>query len=299
MALRNYVLGRGEVYLAEHDADENPMNWRYVGATREMNLTAETEDLEHTDPDRGINEVDARVQLSVTRTGTMIMEDIQSDNLALFFFGSKSAIATRADDAADQTDTIDGDRLGRILDDGYEDNSEILIGVTALDPIGSRDVLEMNLALAGMNSAGVPAAVALVKGTDWDIVDLEDVDPGAAVKNVARRGAIRLLNTVKTFQPATDDDVLSEIEVTYRRAALAGHDQILSGTAAFTGALKFIEFNPEGKNNDWSLPKIQLSPNGDLSLKAEEWRQVPFSISIQKPAADGVEALYINGAPAR
>ena len=265
MALKNFVLGRGEVYLANHDADENPMNWRYVGATRELNLTAETEDLEHVNSDAGINEVDARVQLSVTRSGTMIMEDIQPDNLALFLFGEAAA----RDGLTDATGAAGSDVQVETGDEGDFPERAIFLGVVASNPVGHRNVSSVVL-------TPVPAT-ALVKDTDYE------VDDSSGRILFIDTGTVRLLTQVSVAYDYAEDNAI----------------EIKSGTTPFTGAMKFIEFNPEGDNNDWSMPKVQLSPNGDLSLKAEEWRQVPFTVSVQSPAAATVEALYINGAPAR
>ena len=281
MALNNYVLGRGKIHLARvHGDAKQPGQFRYVGNTPEFNLTAETEDLEHTNPDRGINEVDARVQLSVTRTGSLIMDDIQPENLSLFFFGARQSGA-RAADAVDQTEVFSGARLSEILEKDDE-NTEIVIGIRPDDPTGARSIDAANITLAGENSAANPVAVMLAEDVDWEVVD-------------ALRGTIRLISTGKTFT-AAGDAVLSEITITYRRAAITADDNLVitSGNTAFEGALRFVEDNPEGDDNEWFLPLVTLSPNGDLALKGEEWRQIPLSIAVQKPAGS-VEAIYLNG----
>ena len=283
MPANNYVLGRGRVYIAPVDAvTKNPGQYRYVGITREFNLTAETEDLEHTSSEAGINEVDDRIQLSVTRTGTLTMEDTDPNNLALFFFGESESIAARGDDSSNQTWTISGEQLTQILADGYDDDNEIFIAATAANPIGVRRVKSANWSLAGTNSATSPAAVTLTRGTDWD---------RASILN----GSFRLLNTAKTYG-ATGDAVLSQIVVTYRRNDQDAHARVVSGGTPFEGSLRFVEDNARGRNGIWTLPLMTLSPNGDLALKAEEWRQIPLSLSVQKPA--NAEAVYYNGLPA-
>ena len=57
-----------------------------------------------------------------------------------------------------------------------------------------------------------------------------------------------------------------------------------------------IAYNPQGKNYDWFMPYVKLSPNGDFALKGDEWQQIPFSVEILKKS--GYEALYIDGRPA-
>ena len=284
MALKNYVLGRGKLYLSRLRDPQIPGPFRYVGNTTEFNMTAETETLEHQSSDAGINEVDDQVQLGVTRTGTFTMDDIQPENLALFFFGSATKVS-QAVDTTNQTLVIEGADLKEILERG--EGHELFLGVTAANPVGLRNLDVATLALAGMNSASTKAVVTLVKdvpGTpgDWEIVD-------------AKRGIIRLLNTTKTFGTTTTDAVLSKITVTYKRLAF-DYDQVISSGKPFEAAVKFLENNPKGRNNDWTMPFVTITPNGDLALKSEnEWRTVPFSMTIQKPS--GVEAIYINGVP--
>ena len=279
MPANNFVLGRGRVYVARvSPGGKQPGPYRYVGITRELNLTAETEDLEHSSSEAGVNEVDDRIQLSVTRTGTLTLEDIDFKNLGLFFFGSGGS-GVQAADSGNQSWTMSGSLLQNLLDFGADPDSEILVGATAANPLGARSLLSTPLTVAGMNSAGTPAAVTLVKDTDWEVVDLA-------------RGTIRLLDTNKTYS-ATGNAVLSQITVTYRRAAIASVEQMVSGGTPFEGALKLFEDNARGSNSIWTLPLMTLAPNGDLALKAEEWRQIPLSLSVQKPA--NAQAVYIEG----
>ena len=280
MALKNYVLGRGKLYLSRLREPQIPGPFRYVGNTTEFNMTAETETLEHQSSDAGINEVDDQVQLGVTRTGTFTMDDIQPENLALFFFGTAGKIH-QDDDSTDQTLTIEGADMEEIRDRG--EGHEIFLGVTAANPVGLRNLDVATLALKGFDSASPPVALSanFTKDTDWEIVD-------------AKRGIVRLLKTAKTFD-AKATKILSKIEVTYKRKEF-DFDQIISSGKPFEAAVKFLENNPKGRNNDWTMPFVTITPNGDLALKSEnEWRTVPFSMTIQKPS--GVEAIYINGVP--
>ena len=278
MALKNYVLGRGKLYLSRLRDPQIPGPFRYVGNTTEFNMTAETETLEHQSSDAGINEVDDQVQLGVTRTGTFTMDDIQPENLALFFFGTSGKV-TQGVDASALTFAIEGEDMAEILRRG--EGHELFLGVTAANPVGHRNLDVATLTLAGLDSASTKAAVMFTKDTDWEIVD-------------AKRGIIRLLKTTKTFD-ATGDKILSKITAMYKRLAFV-YDQVISSGKPFEAAVKFLENNPKGLNNDWTMPFVTITPNGDLALKSEnEWRTVPFSMTIQKPS--GVEAIYINGVP--
>lgn len=89
---------------------------------------------------------------------------------------------------------------------------------------------------------------------------------------------------------ATGDDIIVE----YSRSAMS-IDQVLSGSEPVEGALRFIADNPEGDDFDYYCPYVKLSPNGDFSLKTEEWQTLPFNLEILK--LTNREAIYINGRP--
>lgn len=277
MALNNYTLGRGEVYMATLDASQAPGDFRYVGNSVEFNLTSETESLEHTNPDEGVNEVDRSVQLSVTRTGTLLLDDIQRENLAAFFLGEigkrdNTVVAPGAKTRIFDADGVTG--LVNRIDDGMW----TLLGVTAQNPVGDRNLATgANISAAADANGALAGDRELVAGTDYE-VDLV-------------RGRFRLLAAAKSKH---ETEAITSITLSYTvQADMA--DQVISGSTAISVAIKFFEENPRGEKNDWSLPVVELSPNGDLSLKGDEWRQVPLNLSVQSPSAPGVAAIYANG----
>lgn len=93
----NYTLGRGELYFARYkDGTEIPEGERYLGNTPEFNLTIEQETLDHFSSDFGIREKDESIALQVNRTGSLTTDNIDPENVALFFFGEKSDAAVAA-----------------------------------------------------------------------------------------------------------------------------------------------------------------------------------------------------------
>lgn len=153
---RNYTLGRGRVYFARYEDPTNlvqdPM-YRYVGNTPEVNMTIESEELDHYSSDDGIREKDQSVALEVNRTGTMVCDDIQSENLALFFFGSTSQVSTAA--SAGLSENFDAIFKG----------SSIKLGVTAQNPVGYMGVENVSV-------TSNPIGTTFVEGTDY-VVDVE------------------------------------------------------------------------------------------------------------------------------
>ena len=251
----NYTLGRGKIYFANYlTGTSTPGPWRYIGNTPEFSMTIESDKLDHTNSDEGINEVDDSVPLSVTRSSSLVCDDIQGENVALFFYGSTS-ILTTASSTGNSEDF-----------DGVETDRFYQIGLTLTNPVGVRGVTTVAV-------VSNPSGTTYVLGTDYK-VDLA-------------RGMIEIL-TGGTL--AAGDD----ITVTYDVVGTT-QDVILSGSEPVAGALRFLEDNPRGKNRDAFLPYVKISPNGDMTMKGDEWRQIPFSLEILKPST--AEAIYINGQP--
>lgn len=108
---QNYTLGRGKTYFSKFkDGTQLPEGFRYIGNTTEFNLTIESENLDHFSSDYGIREKDDSMLLEVTRSGTMITDSIQPENIALFFLGSASVVALAS--ASGLTDTLEDVILG-------------------------------------------------------------------------------------------------------------------------------------------------------------------------------------------
>lgn len=259
MAERNYVLGRGKVYFARFASGEIPGAFRYVGNTPEVNLTVETEQLDHIDQGSGVNKVDVSVPLSVTRSGTMVMDDIQPDNLALFFLGSVAEQTIVA--AASQEEDID---------DVAPDQVHV-IGLSASNRVGLR-----NLTGVTVTDQAASPSVTYVEGTDYSI-DLVN-------------GQITFLDSVLIGATLAPD-----VRVNYGVTA-GTYTRIISGSTPVEGAMRFIESNADGENNQWIFPKISVTPNGDLALKGDDFRTVPFNLAVLEPSSG--EAIYINGQPA-
>lgn len=88
---KNYALGRGKLFFGQYAPGTTvPAGQRYFGNTPEFNQTSESEELEHFDSDNGVNVKDDSVTLSNTRTGSFVTDNINLDNVALFFLGDKS-----------------------------------------------------------------------------------------------------------------------------------------------------------------------------------------------------------------
>jgi hypothetical protein len=147
----NQTLGRGRVYFSKFKPGGLyiPEGFRYLGNTPSFSLTISQEKLDHFSSDEGIRIKDKSIVLQTDFSGSLTMDDIDNDNLSLFFFGSKSTIAQTAATATEETfaDVILGGR--------YQ------LGVTPQTPTGIR-------AISNVVVTKLPSTV-LVVNTDYVI----------------------------------------------------------------------------------------------------------------------------------
>lgn len=186
----NYTLGRGKVYFARFTTGQTPGPFRYIGNTPEFNLTIESQTLDHYSSDEGIREKDDSVPLEVTRTGTLTCDDIQAENVAIFFFGTADVLTTVA--AAGLSE----DFVAVMGDMHYQ------IGLTASNAVGVRGV--ENVAITD-TATGL---VTYVAGTDYIL------DAARGMFEIVAGGAADGVNITVDYDiiASTQDRILSGSE---------------------------------------------------------------------------------------
>lgn len=88
------------------------------------------------------------------------------------------------------------------------------------------------------------------------------------------------------------------IKVDYK-TTLKSWQRVKSGaTTEVSGALRVIADNASGANRDWYMPKVTLTPSGEIPVIQEgtDFSTMEFGIEVLK--APNREALYIDGRPA-
>lgn len=239
----NYTLGRGEIYFDRYaDGTETTTGERYVGNTPALSLNITVDTLDHYSSDRGIKEKDAQAVLQVTRKGTMQVDNIDNDNMAIFFFGSAEVLSTSSSTVTDEV------ILGILPGYSYQ------LGTSPTLPAGVRNVSAVTV------KDGTAGTTTYVLGTDYTLdADLGRITPlagGAIVKG-------------------------SSLKVSYTVGAHT-RDRIISGSDPVNGAMRFITTNPVGLNRDIFMPKVTLTPNGDYALKGDEWQVMEFNVEVLK-----------------
>jgi len=132
MDYKNYTLGRGEVWFARFKTGtQTPDGFVYFGNTPEFNLTIESETLDHYSSDYGIREKDDSVPLQVNRTGSLITDNINPRNIALFYFGTDSVVTQVL--ASATTETIAAVKLEHAYQLGQSPTNPVgLVGIEDL-----------------------------------------------------------------------------------------------------------------------------------------------------------------------
>lgn len=260
---KNYTLGSGKVLFDRFEnniavsALTRGVGERYLGNTPEFSTTSESENLDHFDADNGIRTKDDSVQLSLDRTGAMTCDNIDGENVALFFLGQRSIVTQVGATAVVEVVTAQRARF-------YQ------LGVTESAPSGVRNITNVVVAAGGAPTWGTP-----VPATGNYQLD-------------EARGLIYILGTSTLI----DDE--TEIQITYDTED-STREQIITGSDAVYGALRFLANNPKGQNRDYYFPYVKLAPDGDYNLKGEEWQSMGFSFEILKKASN-IASMYIDGA---
>lgn len=255
----NYTLGRGEIHFSRFiPGTQTPEGYRYIGNTPEVNLTIEEEKLDHFSSDRGIREKDDSISLEVNRTGSLITDNIHPENIALFFFGEASVVATTGSSVVGEAHND--------VKQGYS----VQLGQTNTNPVGARGISNTGFVV---KDDVLPTPETFVIDEDYTI----DYDTG--MLTIVEGGGI-----VDGTNLRVDYTTLTSTQV-----------QVISGSASVEGAIRYIAHNPKGEQFDYTFPWVTISPNGDYALKGDEWQQIPLNIEILKPT--NKEAIYMNGRP--
>jgi hypothetical protein len=264
---KNYTLGRGRLYFDRFSAAQvaagiaagtQGEGERYFGNTPEVNMAAAEESLDHFSSEGGIKVKDDSVTLSLDRTGTLTVDNIDAQNLALLFLASGVNTLTQSSATA-ATWTVTA-KKGRF----YQ------IGQSASVPTGVRVVSNI---IVKKGSPGFATTVAASGNYEVD-------------------EALGRLYILPGSADIPDDTI---IQVTYDAAA-GTREQILSSTTSIYGALHYVADNPKGANRDMLFPYCKLTPNGDYNLKGDDWQTMSFNYEIL--AKGNLATVYIDGRPA-
>lgn len=256
----HYVIPRGRVFFDRFDQAGHPTGERYLGNCPGFTVEIKSEKAEHYSSESGLRQKDMSIVVQVDRTGTLTVDNLSLDNLALFIAGDLATLAQAADSAVvEELDVIQGRY--------YQ------LGVTAQSPVGARDI--SGLVVTGTDSS----ATTYVEDEDYA------VDAALGRVQILVGGAIAATGTPETA------------EFAYAQAASAW-DLAATGTVSeLRGAIRFVADNASGDNRDVYMPTVSLAPTGELKLVADDtdFNAMEFALDILAPS--GGSAIYFSGRP--
>lgn len=148
-AADDITLGRGEVYFDPFTTGTTRSGeFKYMGNTPAVALSAATTKLDHFSSDRGLRVKDKSVVLEVNYTGTLETDNMDFANLAKFFLGAQSTVTQTSATAVNEDWT------------NVSAKTLLQLGVTTGNPQGARNVT----AVVVMNGVST-----LVLGTDYEL----------------------------------------------------------------------------------------------------------------------------------
>lgn len=260
---KNPTLGSGELYFAPFAANTRvpASGQEYFGNTTEINLTTESETLDHFDTDHGTRSKDDSVLLEKNLSGTFVTDHISPANLGKWFTGPNTVVTQASATATAETFTA------------VRKGGRYQIGRTTNNPSGLRGLANLEAV-----KVDTPTNVPLVVGTDITF------DPDT--------GGYTLLVGGSVVAADGSDDVI----VTYDTTATS-YNRIVSGSDAnLEGEMFYKSFNAKGAKFDYYFPYVQLAPDGDFALKGDDWQAISFTFQALK-RDNSTEAVYTNGRP--
>lgn len=242
---------------------------RYLGASKEFNLSIESETIEHQSSECGKNVVDEEFVKSTKISGSLVIDNISAENLAMFFSGDvTNAIQTAKTGEKDIIKVSPG--LGYRL------------GATRQNPNGVFAAVITKIetfADEAKARAGTPKVAELVADTDYSF----NADQ-----------AYLMIGDKKSTNKIVDEGTW--IVVTYDLKA-AARNVVVSKGDSYTGELYFRGCNVRGENRWYRIPRAKLEANGDFSLKGgEDYTSMSFTVTVLKDNDDPT-MLYSNGTP--
>lgn len=298
----DYNLGRGKVYFRE--PGEDGVAWRDLGNATEFNITAETETLEHQSSLEGLQQVDLEVTLSQKTSVSLVLDEINFDNVAIFLAGSKSvqnitANATRLLRELDGINGADGDydmdltdpSLGRWYD--LETADDYVLAATPPVTIGKVRFYDLDNPTKGLT----PNRVRYGTGNDEEQVSVF-LNPSGANTQLTRGTDFevdwvmgRIFFIPGGGVPITPGTVVRVTIYTHEGndgaagPKPAGLDIVNALTqGSFKGGLKFVSENPTNADHqtEFTFEAVNLRADGDFSLIGDEWTVLNLSGTAEK-----------------
>jgi hypothetical protein len=203
----------------------------------------------------------------------------------------------------------------KVLDEELTTDSK-LTGTLMTDDMRATNVaLWMMGTVTTLSQSSLTAQVTNISVDAGDVIQLGRTSGNPAGARKVTVASVTSDPTGTTYVANTDYIVHSDlglVEIVAGGAIGDGDDIIINWSAAAAtsqqisvsdtdaeGEMKFISYNAQGAQADITLPRVKISPNGDMSMLSDPenpaWQTITLSISaLQK---DSLALAYRNGRP--
>lgn len=260
---KNFVLSKGRFYF-EQFVETNGVyasagkGEAYIAQTKEGKINVKSETLDHYDADEGLNVLDEQITTKVDVTGSLMTENITMDVISKFFLanGVTDTAITAASNLSETFTAVPGNY--------YQ------LGKSASLPQGARNVTAVTVEL----TSAPGSAIANANNANYE-VDLVT-------------GRLHIKSDSAVLTDGTSFVVKYSVSAGTRSIVVSKDQQI-------RGALRFVSANPVGGQRDFYMPLVNLSPDGDISLKGgTDWQGIGFKFTALK-LNSATERLYVDG----
>lgn len=266
----NYVVGRGKVYFDRFkDGSNTKTGEMYFGNTPEFTISTDSETLDHYSSDHGMRVMDASVLLEASQGGTFTTDNINADNLALWFLGDVDTTAqTQVTGAKEIFNPVN---RGRYLQ----------LGTSDVNPTGVRNIDNFE-----MVKADASVSISLGSGDIGSIVGTTAV-PAAGNYEID-------LATGRVYIEPDAPDLAGNVQIVVQYDVAAQSRTLVIGKSNMVyGALRMISDNPVGLNKNYYFPKVSLAPDGDYALKGDDWQVMSFTYKAMQ-LNNNTQRVYID-----
>lgn len=243
---KDYNLGRGALYFSSLVASL-PDAYRHLGNAPEFNISVEVETLEHQSSLQGLRVVDKEVIISQKISVSVQLDELNSENVALFFSGVAVTFANAVAVA------------------GF--SSHVMIASIALgrwyDIVDSSGVRVYNIDASDLSTVTASGAGSLTITDDY----LVDETFGRIFINAD--GGVAGIAAGETLTVVLD-----------AKAGAGTVDEVRALTQTnVVGALKFIGENPANNDEEieYQFHQLSLKPEGDFGQISDEYTQMGFT----------------------
>lgn len=253
----DYWLGRGKVFMADIDEVTGlPVNgWRDVGNVPKFALQSSSDTLDHVSSMQGLRVVDLEVVLKRTNKIAFSLEEMNHENIALFFSGDK-AVATNAAVAGfvEFLMVADGSTQAGMWYDLKNASGVRAYGVTSA-----------HLTVKTNESP----TTTLLEGTDYDLD--------------TTMGRIFLRSDSTDVQDAVTGGFGIRVAITANASAGVVNEVRGLTRASITKAVKFVGENAvTGSKVEVQFHTVKLLPSGDVEQISDQWSTLAMEGTIQR-----------------